>query len=769
MRHLINIPEEMRRLDQWCVASPDKIPYVLDGNNLVKAKVNQGPWMRFEHAISIASQFGVGVGFVLSHLDPFVCIDLDVKESDERRSCENDLRRYERIVDAFDSYAELSTSGKGVHIWVKGYDGVGHRRDGVELYSNNRFIICTGHHIDSIKYIVENNVINVVPIVTKPKPVEDRTELLKILVSEIGGRETSGAELVEISEKLTDEEIVDRASRADNAVKFNDLCNGDWLKYGYPSQSEADLSLMSMIAFYSESNEQCRRIFRMTALGKREKAVKNDRYLNYTLRAIRDQQALERSINIDLQIKSEELAKAKKEPANEESEEICYDELDFPPGVAGELARFIYSSSIRPVKEVSIISALGFLAGVCGKAFHIPQSGLNMYTILIARSAVGKEAMHSGISFVLNRIRSAIPRVSEFVTFIDFASGQSLQKFCAQTPSFVSVAGEWGRKLKRLAIEDSAGDGPMQSLRTTMTNLYQKSGPASVVGGIAYSNREQNVDSVSGVAYSMIGETTPGTFYESLTDSMMEDGFLSRFIVIEYNGARPLANKNPITVPDNQLTEQLCYIVEHSLNLLGRGQYVEVKYSPEVKAELDAYDERCDKKINSTDDESRRQLWNRAHLKVCRLSALLAVADNPANPIVYKHHLDWAMIVINKNISLLLNRIKSGDVGNSDATRDRKLMDIVSGYLKARDSELSRYGIDPKLREQGIIPRKYLQVRSQNFSCFYKSRLGANNAFKSTLDHMLDNGYLVEIDKKELWQSYKCIGKCYRIINIPKF
>src|SRR5690606_4218191 len=128
-------------------------------------------------------------------------------------------------------------------------------------------IICTGKYVDSIRYEIHNNVITAIPIVTKPKPIQDRAELLKVLISEIGSQEATRRELIEISETLTDEEIVDRASRADNSDKFNDLCNGNWLKYGYPSQSEADLSLMSMIAFYSESNEQCRRIFRMTALG----------------------------------------------------------------------------------------------------------------------------------------------------------------------------------------------------------------------------------------------------------------------------------------------------------------------------------------------------------------------------------------------------------------------------------------------------------------------------------------------------------------------
>jgi primase-polymerase (primpol)-like protein len=117
---------------------------------------------------------------------------LNVKET----TTPGQLERFWKIVQAFDSYTERSRSGKGLHIWIRGKVGMGCRRDGVEVYSQQRFIICTG-----------DAVLN--------KPVEHRQELLDILVSEIrAAAQTNHVELVEQDETESDEEVGRKAHEA---------------------------------------------------------------------------------------------------------------------------------------------------------------------------------------------------------------------------------------------------------------------------------------------------------------------------------------------------------------------------------------------------------------------------------------------------------------------------------------------------------------------------------------------------------------------------
>lgn len=295
-----NIPDELKERPQWVVSGASKAPLYLKNEKVIGAKsTDPATWMSFNDACKLAcdnrelitthvdkhgievKQQGYCIGYMLSAEDPFTCIDLDVKDASNctdasQWTTPDQYERFDSIIKTFNSYTEYSRSGKGFHIWVKGNIGEGRRREGVEVYSQERFIVCTGNTF-------------------KSEPINERSELLNNMVTQLSSLEpSSNIELVEKEKVEEDNVIVEKLMRQSNAEKFNNLCSGKWQEYDYPSQSEADLALMSMFCFYSESNEQCRSLFRMSELGKREKAVKDNRYLDYTLRTIRSRQNKEK-------------------------------------------------------------------------------------------------------------------------------------------------------------------------------------------------------------------------------------------------------------------------------------------------------------------------------------------------------------------------------------------------------------------------------------------------------------------------------------------
>ncbi len=252
-----NLPEEMRAYSQWVVwryvyrdgQKPTKVPR--DPKTGGPASVSDaGTWGTFDQACNAAHNYD-GIGFVFTETDPFAGIDLDDAEGDEAA-----LRIQQKIFHEMGSYAERSPSGKGLHIIVRGHVPYGRRRGKVELYSSGRFFTMTGD--------VYNNV-----------PIADRQVLISALWQELSGINEPHDVCGETVEKLSDVEVIEKASGAANREKFLKLYRGEW-QGDYPSQSEADQAYMNLLAFNTQHRAQLARLFRASPLGQRKKAERED-------------------------------------------------------------------------------------------------------------------------------------------------------------------------------------------------------------------------------------------------------------------------------------------------------------------------------------------------------------------------------------------------------------------------------------------------------------------------------------------------------------
>ncbi|WP_084019608.1 AAA family ATPase [Dechloromonas agitata] len=284
-----NIPKELCERHQWCVAGEDKAPRIAT-EGLPYAKSNDAStWRTFDEACALAAQHGMHIGYMLHESDPFTCIDLDVKSD----TTPEQLQRFQKIVDTFDSYTEHSRSGRGLHVWVTGKVAKGMRRDGVEVYSHERFMICTGNTLHQ-------------------KPIAPRPEFLGMLAADIGRSEATEP-LADGPEVETDEAILQRATSAANGAKFQALFKSDWQAIGHEDHSKADAQLVQILAEYSANNEQVKRLFLKSALGQRDKATKRKDYLDRTLAQARAHQANEPNARhgeqIALQLMAGELVK----------------------------------------------------------------------------------------------------------------------------------------------------------------------------------------------------------------------------------------------------------------------------------------------------------------------------------------------------------------------------------------------------------------------------------------------------------------------------
>lgn len=248
---LSRLPAELRDLRQWCVAGPDKRPLTPDGR--AASSTDPSTWSDFATACAAAGRSGSLPGFMLTATDPFCCIDMDVKDETPPEH----VARFDSIVCNLDSYTERSRSGRGIHVWVRGRIGKGRRRDGVEVYSQQRFIICTGN-------------------VLRDSPIVARQDILDKMVERMGAPAT---EIELAGDNCPDYKLAERA--ATDQGELGQLFRGDW-QGRFPSQSEADLALVKLLLPLTDTPMECWCTFLLSALGKREKA-RRDGYAKSTM------------------------------------------------------------------------------------------------------------------------------------------------------------------------------------------------------------------------------------------------------------------------------------------------------------------------------------------------------------------------------------------------------------------------------------------------------------------------------------------------------
>ena len=264
------IPETLRERDQWVCwreaerdGKPTKIP-VTPGAGEFASSTDSDTWASFETALDYTkTAHADGVGFVFTDDDPIVGVDLDDCRDPETGDVDEGALD---IIGRLDSYTEVSPSGTGYHVLISGELPNGrNRRGSVELYDTARFFTVTGDHVDRTPTRVTRRQDALVAI--HREYVQDIERDTASDPEQHGGADeespTTGTPDVDVD--LEDEDLLEKARNASNGEKFERLWNGNTV--GYDSQSEADMALCCLLAFWTGGDRtQMEQLFRQSGL-----------------------------------------------------------------------------------------------------------------------------------------------------------------------------------------------------------------------------------------------------------------------------------------------------------------------------------------------------------------------------------------------------------------------------------------------------------------------------------------------------------------------
>ena len=144
MNHFANIPDELKKLNQWVAwryENKTKVLKIAAGNCIKNAKTNdRRTWRSFDLAVVAHNKHRCdGIGFVFTKEDPYIGVDMDNKETQQELDAD-----HWTWIKTLNSYTEKSPSGTGYHVILKGAPIKGFNRSPYEAYSTGRYFAFTG-------------------------------------------------------------------------------------------------------------------------------------------------------------------------------------------------------------------------------------------------------------------------------------------------------------------------------------------------------------------------------------------------------------------------------------------------------------------------------------------------------------------------------------------------------------------------------------------------------------------------------------------------
>lgn len=252
-----NIPENFKKCLQivnWEYrenpSNPDKPKKVpINPNTGKEASVKEAKtWSAFKVAEKRYKKGGVdGVGFVFTKDDPFVGIDLDNCRNPKNGKIKSWAKE---IINSFGSYSEVSPSGTGVHIIVKGkLPGKGKKVGDIEMYDQRRYFTVTGNHMADTPSTIKKRI----------EQINKLYASLSVSTKEAPAKKTSTKR-----DSFNDVEVIAKILQADTKGIFLKLLSGDDSNHASPS--EADLAFCSYVSGITKSPDSIDRIFRSSKL-----------------------------------------------------------------------------------------------------------------------------------------------------------------------------------------------------------------------------------------------------------------------------------------------------------------------------------------------------------------------------------------------------------------------------------------------------------------------------------------------------------------------
>jgi hypothetical protein len=390
-------------------------------------------------------------------------------------------------------------------------------------------------------------------------------------------------------------------------------------------------------------------------------------------------------------------------------------DLDAPGGMISKLARWIYGTSPSPIAAFSVMSAVVLHAALYGRKYATPDGlGLNIYVVLVAGSGFGKDRPLKALKQVAASVNKGY-----LIGPNDVSSDSAIEYVLRHQPCLVLPLDEFGMVL---SASGKMADPYAKARRKSLLELYSSSTGDWVAKVRAADAGKKDKPPKPAILYptlSVLGTTTPSTFYNGLEGDAFTSGLMARLLVISIE--KPPAIQALEGLPE--MPDQLIADLQQALALIpSAGTLAEsLKQDTTMKPRLIAAtwvdDSAKDRLMKirywareiGIEDDRRGLIVNRAGDYTSKLATIRALSRDPSMPLVTVEDIDWAFGIVLGSIATVED---SADRFMSDSPFEAVCKAVIEAVRTCKDPKglknaelLRKPGVshaDPRLFEGAL-------------------------------------------------------------------
>jgi len=381
-----------------------------------------------------------------------------------------------------------------------------------------------------------------------------------------------------------------------------------------------------------------------------------------------------------------------------------------PPGILGDISRWITATAPKQQPELSVAAAIALGSVIMGRTYRSQYGNFtSLYMVMVAKSTEGKEHPQGCCEKILTAAD-----LGKLIGGSGYTSAGAVFSALLDSPSHLATIDELGKLLKMSRANGQAhSEAAIDKLIEAFGRLDGVMRPPTYSKMTLSKSQTTNIERVvHNPAISLLGATTPGTFYAALTTDLVQDGFLGRCIVVESKQPRQLTRFVDRTEPPPRIVEW-CKAVHTSGAVQGNLADVNPAEMPATIIALE-FDESCmpmmlalESELNdekeAAEGEGLDVILGRTMEKSMRLAMIVAKASDPHARKVLPSHLEWAIQYVRHYDIELIRSVRRERVDSqTDADIKKAIKYIKAAKKYAKDA---RFG---SICAQGGMPHSKL-------------------------------------------------------------